>query len=362
MRKINIAIVLCVSVFLVLSCGSNGKTKQNKSEDNEVVKNEEPKSEEVEEYKAEPDDAPFEIEPIDLGLSVMWANANIGATSEEDYGYYLAWGESEEKPHYDLDNYFDFRLEAPKGGTVRYIYNRFNESGASLIGTEYDTANKLLGGNWRMPTPEEVRELINKCQMKDECIKDQNNRVKLYYTSVTGPNGQTIYFPYGGYKDGNEFYKEGPCFWTAYLPNVNPDDGEAIAVIKGDFGHGHKMGIVKKRRCFGLSVRAVYEDIANVVIKDGSYKMEGRVGGGTPRTLELIIEGSHVTGRFSNIRVEGTKDEMNNIKLDAYSNYDSEGKAVGHMKGVFNGKIYRGIYNDNNDGKKSYFSLSVIDN
>lgn len=51
MRKINIAIVLCVSVFLVLSCGSNGKTKQNKSEDNEVVKNEEPKSEEVEEYK-----------------------------------------------------------------------------------------------------------------------------------------------------------------------------------------------------------------------------------------------------------------------------------------------------------------------
>lgn len=42
----------------------------------------------------------------------MWANANIGATSEEDYGYYLAWGESEEKPHYDLDNYFDFRLEA----------------------------------------------------------------------------------------------------------------------------------------------------------------------------------------------------------------------------------------------------------
>lgn len=30
---------------------------------------------------------------IDLGLSVLWADRNIGANSPTDYGDYFAWGE-----------------------------------------------------------------------------------------------------------------------------------------------------------------------------------------------------------------------------------------------------------------------------
>ena len=43
--------------------------------------------------------------PIDLGLSVLWADRNIGADSTTDYGYYFAWGETKPKDTYSWVNY-----------------------------------------------------------------------------------------------------------------------------------------------------------------------------------------------------------------------------------------------------------------
>ena len=359
MRKILFTTAICVSVFTFQSCGSSSNSKNTTTENSEVAKADVLESDETEEYLEEPDDAPFEIEAVDLGLSVMWANANIGATSEDDYGCYFAWGESQEKSHYDLDNYFDFQVEASKGRMVRYIYNKFNSAGASLIGTEYDTATKLLGRNWRMPTPEEVQELIDNCEMKQEYVKDQNNHIKLEYTFVTGPNGQSIYFPHGGYKDGNEFNKGFALFWTAYLPTVNPKSGEAMAASTGNFLHDYKMSITKKRRCFGLSVRAVYEDLSNIKIKDGSFKMTGRLGDIMSGSLEMILEGTQVNGKFNNRRVEGTIDEQNTIKLEVYGYSDPDDNVTARMEGSFNGRSFRGKYYDINDEKTYYFSLII---
>ena len=40
------------------------------------------------------------LEAIDLGLSVKWANFNVGAASPEDFGDYFAWGETSTKASY----------------------------------------------------------------------------------------------------------------------------------------------------------------------------------------------------------------------------------------------------------------------
>src|SRR5574344_2887610 len=37
---------------------------------------------------------------VDLGLSVKWADHNVGATNPEDYGAYFAWGETTTKTNY----------------------------------------------------------------------------------------------------------------------------------------------------------------------------------------------------------------------------------------------------------------------
>ena len=42
---------------------------------------------------------------VDLGLSVKWADRNLGATSPEGYGDYYAWGETTTKSRYSWNNY-----------------------------------------------------------------------------------------------------------------------------------------------------------------------------------------------------------------------------------------------------------------
>ena len=42
---------------------------------------------------------------VDLGLSVRWADCNLGANSPEASGDYFAWGETETKAKYAWDNY-----------------------------------------------------------------------------------------------------------------------------------------------------------------------------------------------------------------------------------------------------------------
>ena len=39
------------------------------------------------------------------GKNIKWASFNIGASSPEAYGFYIAWGETERKLEYLWDNY-----------------------------------------------------------------------------------------------------------------------------------------------------------------------------------------------------------------------------------------------------------------
>lgn len=48
---------------------------------------------------------PAEITAIDLGLSVKWADRNIGASAPQQSGDYYAWGETETKREYSAQNY-----------------------------------------------------------------------------------------------------------------------------------------------------------------------------------------------------------------------------------------------------------------
>lgn len=41
--------------------------------------------------------APKEAVAVDLGMSVKWANINVGATKPKEYGDYFAWGETAPK-------------------------------------------------------------------------------------------------------------------------------------------------------------------------------------------------------------------------------------------------------------------------
>lgn len=103
------------------------------------------------------------IEAVDLGLSVKWANVNLGASRPEEYGDYFAWGEVKPKADYSWETYkwckgsYDTMTKYCYDDS--YGYNGFTDNKYTLD-PENDAATVNWGGKWRMPTADEIVELI----------------------------------------------------------------------------------------------------------------------------------------------------------------------------------------------------------
>ena len=172
-------------------------------------------------------------ESVDLGLSVKWACCNVGASSPEGYGGYYAWGETEEKSDYDWDTY-------------KYYNNNTGciNIGSNISGTQYDVAHVKWGGSWRMPTLNEIKELVNKCTWKWTTLNG------VYGQFVTGPNGNSIFLPDAGYRYGTGL----GSYWSATL---NEDDSRFAVSLNFYDGRSYWNGYWD--RYFGLTVRPVTE-------------------------------------------------------------------------------------------------------
>ena len=142
---------------------------------------------------------------VDLGLSVKWATCNVGAENPEDYGDYYAWGETEMKRQYDWITY-KFRRSGDSDKNVTYNkYNNYSLAGIvdnkSLLDTSDDVAHVKWGGSWRMPTVQELRELVESCSFEITTI----NGIKGFKMSsrVIGFAGRSIFLPAAGYCEGS---------------------------------------------------------------------------------------------------------------------------------------------------------------
>lgn len=126
---------------------------------------------------------------IDLGLSVKWAECNVGAEVPEVLGGYYAWGETEEKADYTWANYK--WCNGTYNSLNKYCYQSSygTVDDKTILDMEDDVAFVMWGTGWRMPTRVEAQELCNKCSWELTSV----NGVKGY--RVTGPNGNSIFFP-----------------------------------------------------------------------------------------------------------------------------------------------------------------------
>lgn len=99
---------------------------------------------------------------VDLELSVLWAKQNVGAPDEYSTGLFYSWGELEPKSCYDDTTYT---------GPPLSVWN--------ISGTEWDVAHVKWGGKWRMPTAQEVYELLYGCDWEWDS-EHQGLRVTSY--------------------------------------------------------------------------------------------------------------------------------------------------------------------------------------
>ena len=162
---------------------------------------------------------------VDLGLSVLWADCNVGAENPWERGARIAWGETTAKTYYSLYNYKHAKafVDARKWKFSKYTLNVNLDNNSYIdnktsLDIEDDAAHVNWGGNWRMPTKEECMELFEKCEWKETTL----NGVKGYRVTskVRGYTSNSIFLPCTSvfallFDDGN-YYDTG-CYMTSEL-------------------------------------------------------------------------------------------------------------------------------------------------
>lgn len=175
---------------------------------------------------------------VDLGLpsGLLWASANVGASSPSQVGDYYAWGETSTKSSFSWDNY--------AWGTKDKI-NRYSTSGATTLQAIDDAATSKLGSYWRMPSSAEVIELQENCSIT---VTSLNGVSGVEFKS--NKNGATIFIPYTGHMDGNSKKngKDRIMLWSR--SRSRNDANEAI--------YWDAEGCFENERYLGMPIRAVY--------------------------------------------------------------------------------------------------------
>lgn len=179
---------------------------------------------------------PFVREAVDLGLSVKWANADMGARDMYSFGDCYGWGETEPKNMDALpaieditgrkkwfsNKWWDGELNVNGGFNVItiYKYNTNDQYGGvdnkTVLDPEDDAAHVNWGDKWRMPTIKEMEELAD--TFKNPNYKwvfparegyEHGYGIKITYLV----NGNSIFLPLGKYLSSSL------CTWYPELPS-----------------------------------------------------------------------------------------------------------------------------------------------
>ena len=193
---------------------------------------------------------PHDADWVDLGLpsGTLWATMNVGASIPEDYGDYFAWGETEPKESYSWSTYK--WCNGSDHTMTKYCTdsNYGTVDNKTELDLEDDAAYMNWGSSWRMPTTEQQKELVMNCNW----TWTTSNGVNGYL--VTGPNGNTLFFPAVGLRGYTNINGTGECgyYWSSTLFPVYSNDAHDLDfVMTGVFYY------VNHTREAGHAVRAV---------------------------------------------------------------------------------------------------------
>ena len=182
---------------------------------------------------------------IDLGLpsGVLWAKTNVGASSSTDDGDYFAWGEVVTKTYYSWSTY--------AMGSNPSKYN--SRDGKTTLDAEDDAATVNWGEGCRMPSRDEFKELYSKC---DWSWKSDYQGTGVSGYLVTGPNGNTIFFPASGCRVDGGLGNRGSRgnYWSSSLNSSNADSAYYLYFSSGGIYPSNY-----RYRYYGSPVRPVAE-------------------------------------------------------------------------------------------------------
>lgn len=190
---------------------------------------------------------------VDLGLSsgLLWAETNVGAAGKADRGDFYAWGEIETKATYYGSNY--------KFGGYASQYSKYTkEDGRSVLEAEDDAASVHWGTGCRIPTADEVNEMVAACQRGRVTEKASDGNEKEGYLFVSKSNSCSIFLVAGGWAYWDKVYTDpadGTHYQTSSLNTAYYNDQNLSYYF-----WGVREGIQENNRYIGCLVRPVADN------------------------------------------------------------------------------------------------------
>ena len=154
---------------------------------------------------------------VDLGLSVKWATRNVDAAKPEEMGGLYMWGETVVKP--GIEGSLTYKFRDGYGG-----YNKYNGTdGKIVLDPEDDVAHVKLGGSWRMPTTDEIKELMENCTWIWASVNGQIGY--LVTSNIPGYTDHSIFLPYFFFGSSGDM-----DYWSGSLSPNSPGGGGSFSI------------------------------------------------------------------------------------------------------------------------------------
>lgn len=190
----------------------------------------------------------FEFVDFELPSGTLWATKNVGASKATDCGLYFQWGDTQ---GYSKDQV------GTKNGQKRFswIDYKFKKTSTKYkaygdtLDLEDDAANKNMGGDWHIPTPNQCQELLDNTTNAWATFDGVNG---IKFTSKKDAS-KYIFIPatgcaWGTSVRGSEYTGN---IWTSMLSDSCIDFGQRVFFNTG----GVQIGT--SNRNLGLSIRGV---------------------------------------------------------------------------------------------------------
>lgn len=208
------------------------------------------------------DSARYEI--VDLGLSVKWADRNVGSSSPEDAGLYFQWGDTIGYTADQVDKVFN-KYSYPERLNVKYNLTY----GLTALESVDDAATVYMGSKYRMPTNTEIRELIYNTIQTFIDLDGHEYSIELAQKGIIEPgklkgvrftssNDNSIFIPATGYYSESVLYGigRGSGLWSSDLYG-----GSNNYVRSLDFLSWGSASSNCSLRYYGQSVRGVEKNL-----------------------------------------------------------------------------------------------------
>ena len=194
---------------------------------------------------------------VDLALpsGTLWSTCNVGASKPSDYGLYFAWGDTQGYTSDQVGNGDGKKKFSPDYSDYKWgTYKNFTKYtvSAAILELEDDAAHVHMGGDWHMPTPQQIQELLDNTTHPWTTQNGVNGRL---FTSKTDTS-KSIFIPAAGSAwDGSVVdSRSRGCVLSCMTVAKN---SMYVQVLDFNSGNAYLNTTNYHNRCSGLSVRGV---------------------------------------------------------------------------------------------------------